>query len=94
MGACIVHGGLHAVSTVASSYLLIGWKTGLPRIVKPIEKAPICLFLEEVAMHAGRKVFNEIYYSNSLIVGDPQGILDQHLTPCPILLLNYIYCII
>jgi hypothetical protein len=37
--------------------------------------------LEEVAMHAGRKVFMEINDSISLIVGDPQGILDQHRMP-------------
>ncbi len=43
--------------------------------------------LEEVAEHAGQNVLTEVDYI-LLIVGDPQGNLDQELRPCPICLLN------
>ncbi len=49
-----------------------------PGIVRPIECTPICLSMEEVAVHAGHKVFMEVDYI-LLDVGDPQGILDLWL---------------
>jgi hypothetical protein len=47
--------------------------------------------LEEVAMHAAHKVLMEVDDNNALIVGDPQGILDQKLGHCLICLLNIIF---
>jgi hypothetical protein len=46
-----------------------------PEIVRPIE-CTNCLSLEEVAVHAGMLVLMEADYI-LLVVGDPQGILDQ-----------------
>jgi hypothetical protein len=45
--------------------------------------------MEEVAVRAGHKVllFDDNIF---LIVGDPQGLLDQQLSPHPIHLLNII----
>jgi hypothetical protein len=44
------------------------------------------------AVHAGNKVLIEVVDNILLIVGDPQGILEQHLRHYPIHLLNI--CII
>ncbi len=44
----------------------------------------MCLSLEEVASHVGRKVLMDIDSKCALNVGDPQGILDQQLRPQPI----------
>jgi hypothetical protein len=52
-------------------------------MVRPIEKAPICLSLEEVTVRAGHKVLMEVDDNISLIVGNPQGISDQQLRPRP-----------
>ncbi len=41
--------------------------------------------LEEVDVHAGHRVLMEVDESILLIVGNPQGILDQHQRPNPIL---------
>ncbi len=45
--------------------------------------------LEEVSMHASHEVLMEAYY-NALIIGDPQGILDQQHKPRLIHSLNII----
>jgi len=47
--------------------------------------------LEEVAVHARRKVLMEVDDNNALIVGDPQGILGLKLRHCLICLLNIIF---
>ncbi len=44
--------------------------------VSPIEYAPMHLSFEEVAVLAGLKVSMEVVNNISLIVGEPQGILD------------------
>ncbi len=49
--------------------LLIG-QPSFPGMVMPIDEAPICLSVEEVAVHAGNKVLMEIETS-ALIVGNP-----------------------
>jgi hypothetical protein len=41
--------------------------------------------LEEVDVHAGHKALMEVDDSILLIVGNPQGILDQLQRPIPIL---------
>jgi hypothetical protein len=46
--------------------------------------------LKEVTVNASHEVLMEVDDNTSLIVGDPQGILDQHLSPHLILLLNNI----
>ncbi len=46
--------------------------------VNPLNEAPFPLFRKEVAVQAGLKVLMEVDDTSSLIVGDPQGILDQH----------------
>ncbi len=48
----------------------------------------MCLYMEEVAVHAGHEVLMEVGNNSLLIDGDPKGILDQQLRPRPILLLN------
>ncbi len=53
-----------------------------------IEKAHIHMSLEQVTMRAGRKVLMYVDNNILLIVGDPQGILNQKLRPRPIHLLN------
>jgi hypothetical protein len=50
--------------------------------------------LEEVAVQAGRKVLIEVDDNISLIVVDPQEILDQQLNPRPTYLLNIIIVLI
>jgi hypothetical protein len=62
--------------------------TSFQRVVRPIEKALIHLSLEEVAVSAGREVLMVVVLY-SLIVGNPQGILDQQLSPHPIQLIIY-----
>jgi hypothetical protein len=46
--------------------------------------------LEEVAVHACRKVLNEVGDNSALIVSDPKGISAQQLRPHPIHSLNII----
>jgi hypothetical protein len=46
--------------------------------------------LEEVVVHACRKVLNEVCNNSALIVSDPKGISAQQLRPHPIHLLNII----
>jgi uncharacterized membrane-anchored protein len=48
----------------------------------------MCLYMEEVAVHAGHEVLMEVGNNSLLIVGDPMGISDQQLRPRPFLLLN------
>jgi hypothetical protein len=50
--------------------------------------------LEEVTVHAGHKVLMEATNNISLVVGDPQGILDLQLKPYPMYLLDIITIII
>jgi hypothetical protein len=51
-------------------------------MVRPIKWANICQSLEEVTLHAGHEVLMGVDDSISLIVGDPQWILDQLLRSC------------
>jgi hypothetical protein len=44
--------------------------------------------LQEINVHAGRKILMEFDYNNALIVGDLHGILGQQLRPHTIHLLN------
>jgi hypothetical protein len=46
-------------------------------MVRPIGKAPICLYLEKVAVHTGYEALVEVDDCGVLIVGDLQEILDQ-----------------
>jgi hypothetical protein len=57
---------------------------------RPIEYSPIHLSLEQVAVQASRKVLVEFDDNILLIVGDPQWILDEHLRPHMIHVLNII----
>jgi hypothetical protein len=50
--------------------------------------------LEEVTVSAGHKVLMGIDYNISLIVGDPQEILEEQLRPHPIPLLNISFILI
>ncbi len=52
-------------------------------MVRPIDKASICLSLEEVAVHAGHKVLMKVDDNSALSVGDQQGISGQQLRPHP-----------
>ncbi len=52
-------------------------------LVRPIVQAPIHLSMEEVGERTCLKVLLKVENS-VLIVGDPLGILGQHLWPCPI----------
>ncbi len=47
--------------------------------------------MEEVAICSGRKVLTEVENNILLIVGDPQGILEQQLRPRTIHLLQFIF---
>jgi hypothetical protein len=42
-----------------------------PGMVMPIDKAPFCLSLEEVALRSGHNVLVESDNKSALIVGDP-----------------------
>ncbi len=66
----------------------------LPRIVRPIEQAPYCLSLEEVALCAGHKVLMEADDNLLPIIGDPHWILHEYLRPRTIHLLNIIIILI
>ncbi len=48
---------------------------------KPIDKAPISMFLEEVTVHAAHEVLMEVDNANALIVGDLQGVVGRQLSP-------------
>jgi hypothetical protein len=52
-------------------------------MVRPIEKYPNHLSLEDVALPDDHDVLTDVDVNILLIVGDPQGILDQQLGPCP-----------
>jgi hypothetical protein len=54
---------LHIIS------FLIG-QLSFPEIIILIIKAPICPFIEEVVVRAGRKVLEEVNGNCSVIVGD------------------------
>jgi hypothetical protein len=54
----------------------------------PMDKGIIYLSLEEVIMHAGRQVLEEVDFKYVLIVCDVQGIIGQQLRPRPIPSLN------
>jgi hypothetical protein len=54
---------------------------------------PVCLSCKEAAVPAGHKVLMVVDYI-SLIVGDPQGFIDQLLWPNPIHLLIIIVILI
>jgi hypothetical protein len=74
------------VANIIHLFLFV-W-TSFLRIIRPIEYAPICLSIKEVAVCAGRKVSMEVDDNILLIVGDPQLIFDQQLGPRQIHLLN------
>ncbi len=52
-------------------------------MMRPIEWAPNCLSLEDVAASVGHKVLMEVDNNILLIVGDARGILDKQLSPHP-----------
>jgi len=58
-------------------------------MVRPMEKAPICLSLEEVTVRASHEVIIKVGDNILLIVGVPLGILDQHIRLHPIILLKF-----
>ncbi len=70
-------------------FLFVIGQLSFPGMVRPIEKATICMCLEEVAMYAGHKVLKLV---DLYIVGDPQGTLDTAQT-LSIQLIKY-YCYI
>ncbi len=47
--------------------------------------------MEKVAVHAGHKVLMEVDNNTLVIVGNPWGILDQQLWPCPTHKININY---
>ncbi len=53
--------------------------SSFPEMVRLMEYAHIHLFLEWASLLSGNKVLVEVDDSISLIVGDPQEILDQKL---------------
>jgi hypothetical protein len=55
-----------------------------------MDKGIIYLSLEEVIMHAGHQVLEEVDFKYVLIVSNLQGILGQQLRPHPIPSLNMI----
>ncbi len=57
---------------------------------RQLDQAHIHLSLEEVTACSGPEVSMEVDNTSVLIVGDPQGILGQHLRPQPIDSLNII----
>jgi hypothetical protein len=63
-------------------------------MVMPIRYAPICVSIVKVAMRASHKVLMEVDDNISLIVGDQQGIFDQHLRPRPMHFLNILNILI
>jgi len=65
-----------------------------PGKVRPIDLTPISLPLEQVALHAGHKVFVGVETNIALIVGNPQRILGQQLRPHLVPLLNIIIILI
>jgi hypothetical protein len=50
-------------------------------MVRPIDKASVCLSSEKVVVRAGHEVLMEVDDNILLSVGDPQGILDLQLRP-------------
>jgi hypothetical protein len=59
-------------------------------MVKPIEKASICLSLEEAAVRAGSKVLIKVDRILLIVRNRPQEILDKHLRLHPIHIFNII----
>jgi len=59
------------------------WQPSFPGMVKPIKKATICLFLEEVAVHSGNKVLMEVDLHFCWLLANSWGILGQQLMPRP-----------
>ncbi len=59
-------------------------------MIRPIDKADICLSYEDVDVNADQGVLMEVDKNSSLIVGNPQGILGKHIWPRPISLANII----
>ncbi len=55
----------------------------IPGMVRSIEEAPICLYLEEVTVSAGHNIMIDVDANISLIIGNPHMILDQQLRPHP-----------
>jgi hypothetical protein len=63
-------------------------------MARPIELSYFHQSLEEVAVRAGHEVLMEVDSNSALIVGNPQGILGEHLRPRPIHWLNINYHLI
>ncbi len=64
-----------------------------PDMVRSTGKAPIHMYFEWDAVHAGHKVLMEVDDNSALIVGEPQGILGQHLKPHPIQLWSTLFVV-
>ncbi len=60
------------------------------RMALLIDKAPIILSLEEVAVHPGYIILAEVDANSVLIISNPQRILGQQLMPCTTNGLNFI----
>jgi hypothetical protein len=52
-------------------------------MARPIDEAPISMFLEEVTVHGAHEVLMEVDNINGLIVGDLQGVVGRQLRPHP-----------
>ncbi len=76
------------------SFPFLNGQPSFVRMIRPIEKAPICLSLEKVALCAANEVLVEVDDNILLIVGNSWRILDQQLRPKPIYVLNVISILI
>ncbi len=70
------------VKNAISFFILFG-QPSFPRMARPIDEAPISMFLEEVTVHGAHEVLMEVDNINGLIVGDLQGVVGRQLRPHP-----------
>jgi hypothetical protein len=57
--------------------LLLDWTLSFSATVRPIDKVPICLSIEEASVQGGHEVLKEVDDNGALIVANPQGILGR-----------------
>jgi hypothetical protein len=57
------------------SFSFLTVQPSFPEMVRLIDQAPVCLYLEEVALCSGLDVFTEVNDNSALIVGNPKVIL-------------------
>jgi len=83
---------LHFSSNNKAILLSLAWTAEFPQNGQANRIGPLIhLSLEEVAVHAGHKVLMDVDDIILLIVGIPQGILDQQLRPRPIHFSNIMF---